>query len=361
MKRSPINAFHTERNATFITRNGWCLPSRFENPLEEYAAVRRRAGWLDFANRVVIEFSGPDAGDWLQGMLSNDIKGLSPGEGVPAAILNIHGKILADVRVLYTGETYLVDLWEHLKAGVREHLERHLVADEVEIADPSDGITQISIQGPDARERLSLLVNNDNLPASTLEHIAIQHKDSCVRVIAANHTGEDGFDLLIEPQLLQTWLSQERDKPAAAAIPWIGLEAQNILRIEAGIPLYGIDMDDGTLLLETNLDAAVSFTKGCYLGQEVVERIHSRGHVNRKLVGLKCSGDQVPNQGDVIGSTDRPNIGAITSATLSPELRCPVALGYVNREYTAASQPLVVQHESDRIPAVVAELPFYSR
>jgi len=265
MKSSPIEEFHKERNATFVDDNAWRLPSHFGNPMAEYRAVRTTAGWLDLANRAVLSFSGPDATEWLQGMLSNDIRVLAPGEGAQAAILNIQGKILADVRVFCTEDAYLIDLWEDLTAPVLEHLNRYLVADEVEIDDRSGDLTNVSIQGPQARAVLSAILKTTGLPTTTLEHRVLQHDGRSVRVIASSHTGEEGFDVLLEHDHLRRLLAEARNEPLRPAIPWVGLEAQNMLRIEAGIPLYGVDMDGGTLLLETNLNAAVSFTKGCYV------------------------------------------------------------------------------------------------
>ena len=145
--------------------------------------------------------------------------------------------------------------------------------------------------------------------------------------------------------------------PGVRGIPWIGLDAGEILRIEAGIPRYGIDMDADTLLLETCLDHAVSFTKGCYLGQETVERIHSRGHVNRRLVGLKAEGDVVPDARDTVLGADRA-IGRVTSAAASPRLGCPIALGYVHRDYMEPGSRVTIGHGDLTIPATVNSLPF---
>ena len=359
MKISPIETFHEKGNATFTDDNGWRLPVHFGDPSAEYHAVRSSAGWVDFADRLVLSFTGPDTADWLQGMLSNDVKVLSPGEGTQAAILNIQGKILADVRVFCTDESYLIDLWEPLKARVLEHLGRYLVADEVEIVDHSEDLTSVSIQGPQARMLLSKILGTHALPTSKLGHAAIQHDNSSLRIIAASHTGEEGFDLILEREQLLRLLTNEPDN--SATIPWVGLAAQHTLRVEAGIPRYGVDMDEGTLLLETNLNDAVSFSKGCYLGQEVVERIHSRGHVNKELVGVRCDGQQVPKRDDVMESTDGPNIGLITSATFSPHLSCPVALGYIDREHAATDQTLVIRNNGTAISAAVTQLPFYER
>ena len=138
---------------------------------------------------------------------------------------------------------------------------------------------------------------------------------------------------------------------------WVGEDAQNILRIEAGIPRYGVDFTEDNLLLEVGLDHAVSFSKGCYLGQEVVERIRSRGHVNKKLVGLFLEGQASANPGDAIVHADKP-VGSITSSVHSPALGQPIALGYVNRDYWNPGTRLIVKHNAIDLDARVTNLPF---
>ena len=271
--------------------------------------MRSAAGWLDLADRAILSVSGPDSVEWLQGMLSNDVEALDPGEGIPAAILNIQGKILADVRVLRTADAFLLELDEPLAAGALEHLNRYLIADEVELSNLSDELAVISIQGPEAETALSRLLEVRSLPAGELGHEAVECAGERLRVVRATHTGEPGFDLVAA----RGRVAAMAGLPQARRIPWIGSEARETLRIEAGIPRYGVDMDADTLLLETCLDAAVSFTKGCYLGQETVERIHSRGRVNRKLVGLMAEGDTVPVPSDPVLVDELP-VGRVTSA-----------------------------------------------
>ena len=353
MKISSLDDFHKGNGAVFRERAGWRLPARFGDPAAEYDSVRAAAGWLDLADRALLSITGPDSVEWLQGMVSNDVKALSAGEGVPAAVLNIQGKILADLRVFRTDDAFLVELREPLAAGVLEHLDRYLIADEVEIAEPSPGLAVLSIQGPQAEAALSGLLDAGSLPAGELCHGEVECAGIRLRVVRATHTGESGFDLLVPRNRLLTLATL----PAARDIPWIGLEAQETLRIEAGIPRYGVDMDAETLLLETSLDGAVSFSKGCYLGQETVERIHSRGHVNRRLVGLEVRGRTVPEPGDPLLGEDR-NIGRVTSAVASPRLRCPIALAYVHRSYVEPGSAVTIEHGDERIPALVHALPF---
>ncbi len=353
MKISPLADFHKENGAHFVEREGWSLPAHFGDPGAEYDTVRSAAGWLDLADRAILFVSGPDRVEWLQGMLSNDVEALDPGEGIPAAILNIQGKILADVRVLRTADAFLLELDEPLAAGALEHLNRYLIADEVEISNLSDELAVISIQGPEAETALSGLLEVRSLPAGELGHEEVECAGERLRVVRATHTGEPGFDLVAA----RGRVAAMAGLPQARRIPWIGSEARETLRIEAGIPRYGVDMDADTLLLETCLDDAVSFTKGCYLGQETVERIHSRGHVNRKLVGLTAEGDTVPVPGAPVLVDERP-VGRITSAVPSPRLGRPIALGYVHRDHIAPGSAVLIGHGDEEIAASVRALPF---
>lgn len=353
MKISPLADFHKENRARFVKSEGWSLPTHFGDPGAEYDAVRKGAGWLDLADRAVLSIAGPDSVEWLQGMLSNDVEALGPGEGIPAAVLNIQGKIVADVRVFRTTDAFLVDLHEPLVAGVLEHLNRYLIADEVEIADLSGELAVISIQGPEAETALSALLEGRSLPAGELRHEEAECAGDRLRVVRATHTGEPGFDLVAA----RTGVAAMAALPQARRVPWIGSEARETLRIEAGIPRYGVDMDADTLLLETCLDDAVSFTKGCYLGQETVERIHSRGHVNRKLVGLMAEGDTVPVPGDPVLVDEGP-VGRITSAAASPRFGRPIALGYVHRDHIEPGSAVLIGHGDAKIAASVRALPF---
>lgn len=353
MKASPLQDLHERNGAVFLQREGWRLPAHFRDPAAEYDAVRSGAGWFDLADRAMVSVTGPDSAEWLQGMLSNDVQVLGTGEGTPAAVLNIQGKILADVRVFRTGDAFLLDLDEPLLPGVLAHLHRYLIADEVELGDLSPRFSLVSVQGPAAEAALARLLGTDPLPATDLSHREFEWAGGGVRVIRATHTGEPGFDLAAPAGALPGLAAL----PAVRDLPWIGVHAQEVLRIEAGIPRYGVDMDAETLLLETCLDNAVSFAKGCYLGQETVERIHSRGHVNRKLVGLRVEGHLVPGRDDPVLHDGRP-VGRVTSATASPRLQCPIALGYVHRDCTEPGSAVTIAHGAREVAAAVHALPF---
>ncbi len=353
MKISPLDEFHKRNGAFFLQQEGWQLPSHFGNLRKEYDSVRSQVAWLDLADRAILAVEGPDSVEWLQGMLSNDVKALEPGDGIRAAVLNIKGKVVADVRVFRTTEALLLDVAEPQVSGLLEHLNQYLIADDVHISDLSNDLTMLSLQGPAAASTLSQLLDSGSLPIHNMNHTQIECAGNKIRAIHATHSGQPGFDLVISREMVLAIVRL----PNAQAIPWFGMDTQEILRIEGGVPKYGIDMNADTLLLETCMDDAISFTKGCYLGQETVERLHSRGHVNRKLVGLKVFGVLTPNPGAAICAT-KQNIGRVTSAIASPRFQCPVALGYVHKDHINPGTVVSIEHGGMELSATVQPLPF---
>jgi folate-binding protein YgfZ len=355
-KQSLLSTFHQSNGAQFVERDGWLLPHHFSNSAAEYAAVCSAVGFIDLSHRGLLQLTGADRVSFLQGMVSNDVKALKPGDGQYATVLNQQGKVLGDARVLCSDNSLYLDLWESIKDKIAEHLNRYLVADEVEIADRTDEYGIISLQGPQAEDCLRRIVGQSDLPAVSVAHRMVNTDGAQVCVVRATSTGETGFDLIIPRPHLKNVAQRLTEAGKEFSGAWIGEEVHNILRVEAGIPRYGTDFTEDNLLLEVGLDQAVSFSKGCYLGQEVVERIRSRGHVNKKLVGLTFEGREPASQGDVL-SADKP-VGTITSSVLSPALGKPIALGYVHKDYWSPDTRLSVNHDGVSLDAKVTTLPF---
>jgi folate-binding protein YgfZ len=355
--QSTLSIFHKSNGAEFVERDGWLLPAHFGNSAAEYAAVRSAVGLMDLSYRALLQVTGPDRLSFLQGMLSNDLRALEPFAGQHATLLSQQGKVIADVRVLCAMNSFYLDFLESLKEKILAHLNRYLVADEVEIADRSNEYATLSVQGPQSEALLHTLVGKTELPAHTLRHGMVNIDATDICIVHASHTGETGFDLIGPIANLLNIAQRLTDAGKQFSAAWVGEEAQNILRVEAGIPRYGVDFTEDTLLLEVGLDHAVSFSKGCYLGQEVVERIRSRGHVNKKLVGLSLEGRESVSPGDVIVFTDRP-VGTITSSVDSPALGQPIALGYVHKDYWNLGTRLIVKHDGISLGARVTDLPF---
>jgi aminomethyltransferase len=248
--------------------------------------------------------------------------------------------------------SFYLDFWESLKEKIVIHLKRYLVADEVEIHDPNEQWKMLSLQGPKAQAILDQLFAHAELPGEANHHGMAQFDGTPVCVVRADRSGYDGFDLIVQTSQLFAFAQRLIQLGGT----WVGAQAQNVLRVEAGMPRYGVDFSEDNLLLEVALDDAVSFTKGCYLGQEVVERIRSRGHVNKKLCGLLLDGDMPARPGDNLSARDK-EVGQITSSVASIALQRPIALGYVNKDFWLPGTKLTVHRNGSEIDATVAPRP----
>jgi len=285
--------------------------------MAEYAAVRDGGvGLIDLSERGRISVSGSEAVTFLNGLITNDLKTLEENRWMPAAFANVQGRLLAAVRVLQRANDILLDTEAVTREKVIKIIERFTLAGDFKVADLTLQSALISVQGRGASE--------------------LSYEG--VTVIPATHTAEDGFDLLMEEKSkADLWQSLV----AQGATP-VSKEVEEVLRLEAGIARYGVDMDETNVVTETNLDDAVSYTKGCYLGQEIIIRIKHRGHVAKKLTGLRFETGAQVESGAVIKSRDDKEIGRVTSATFSPKLETTVGLGYVRYEYLTPGTPVIV-------------------
>ena len=352
-KQSLLTDLHRSRHAVFFEQDGWLLADHFGDPRNEYQSVRTAAGLYDFSHRALLQFTGPDRAAFLQGMLSNDVRSLKMFEGQQAALLTQQGKVIADVRALCAMNSIYLDFWERLKEKVLAHLNRYLIADEVEINDPNNDWTILSLQGPRAPSILDTVFSHAELPRLPNHHAMVQFEGAPICAVRSDYTGESGFDLIVQNSLLPAFAQRLEQQGVA----WVGERVQHLLRVEAGLPRYGVDFNEEHLLLEVGLDNAYSYTKGCYLGQEVVERIRSRGHVNKKLCGLLLDGDTPANSGDAIIAGVK-EVGQITSSVFSFTLNQAIALGYVHKDYWAPGTKLSVRQRHASSAATVASLPF---
>lgn len=354
--KTPLAAWHKAHGAVLTDDRGIELPERFTDPVQEYQAVRTKAGLIDLSFRAQVRVTGEDRVTFLHGMLSNDIKGLRAGEGCAATFLTEQGRLVADLRMYALDTCFLLDMDTRIREKTIETLSRFLVADDVELEDLSATQTTLALQGPLAAEVLKAAGVGLALTA-TFQHGEASLADTSVRIIRASDTGEDGYEILVPSERAEAvWQTLLQIGEPLGLRP-VGLTALDTLRIEAGIPWYGIDMDEGRIVLEVGLEQALSFTKGCYIGQEVVERATARGHVNRKLSGLLVQGDIPPVSGDKLFH-DSQEVGWVTSAAVSPRLGRPIALGYVRREYQTQGTQIRIDRHGTPMIAEVTTLPF---
>jgi folate-binding protein YgfZ len=322
------------------------MNSNFET---EYRAVRETgAGLFDFPKRGLIEVSGGEAVQFLNGMLTNDIAKLPENSWMLAAFPNVQGRLLAFVRVLKIGDKFLFDTEAATREKVFNNLFRFTFAGDFKVRDLSEEMTLLSIQGKRAGEILESKVQS---PKSKAEVVEAKFNGEKVLVIRSTHAAADGFDLFAPANLIQNLVKEFENAGAMK----IGNEAREVLRVEAGIPLYGVDMDETTIVLETGLDEAVSFTKGCYIGQEVIIRIHHRGHVAKKLAGLIFDEPSDIAQNNELKSAEGKNAGRVTSIAFSPVLNKQIALAYVRYDFLQPGTELLI---NEIARAKVAHLPF---
>ena len=354
--KSPLFTWHETHGASFMNDRGIELPAHFTDPLREYQAVREKTGLIDYSFRVQVRMTGEDRVSFLQGIVSNDIKALRSGEGCAATLLTEQGRLVADLRVYALNSSLLLDVDTRIKEKAVEALSRFIIADDVELEDLSEQQVTFALQGPLATQVLTAAGVSGALP-KVFQHSEGTIGSSPVHIVRADDTGSDGYELFVpHAHAEQVWQTLLRvGEPFGLRL--VGLTALNLLRVEAGIPWYGVDMDESRIVLEVGLEHAISFKKGCYLGQEVVERATARGHVNRKLSGLLVQGDTVPVSGDKLFH-DSQEVGWITSAVTSPRCGRPIALAYVRREHLAPGTQLRIDRQGTPVIAEVTMLPF---
>jgi folate-binding protein YgfZ len=282
---------------------------------EGYQALRHGAAWLDLSARGRIVARGRDRARFLHNLTSNDIKGLEPGAGCYAFLLSPQGRIQADLYLWAFSEHYLIDTEPELTDKVRQHILKYKVADQVELEDVTSSIVAAGIEGPGAAAVLAGL--GAPVPG---EYRHLPWGEETVAGITL--TGQPGFRIYTIPERLPELIARLESAGARPATA----EDATLARIENGKPRYGQDILETSLPQETRQMHAVSFNKGCYLGQEIVERIRARGHVNRELVSFTLDSAEAPARGDKLTIDGAET--EVTSAVYSPESGKVVGMGY---------------------------------
>jgi folate-binding protein YgfZ len=309
--------------------------------MTEYEVVRDGgAGLIDLsAARGRIRVSGSEATMFLNGLITNDVKNLAQNRWMPAVFPTVQGRLIGAVRVIRGNEpSFLIDTEAATHEAVLKTVSRFVLAGDFKVSDVTSETALLTVQGKKAAEVVEKVAGVLDLPANGVVEI------DGMTIIRATHTGEDGFDLVVDASRA----AELRKSLEAAGAQPISDEVFEILRVEAGIARFGRDMDETNVVPETNLDDAVSFTKGCYVGQEIIVRIKHRGHPAKKLARLRFETDRQIDAGTVIKSADGQEIGRVTSAVVSPRLGS-IGLGYVRYEYFADGTRVVVGEGIDAI------------
>ena len=309
---------------------------------EGYRALRHQAGLVRRGDRGVLSVTGGDRLSWLQGLVTNDVLSLPVGGVCDAAYLTPQGRMITDLRVINLPERALLDVPGSLAENLRARLDALIFAEDARVADLSATLTLVDLHGPAA--------------SAVRERAAEALAPWAEAIVEDAAFGVPGYSVFVPVARADGVVNVLTD----AGAPETTLATLDVLRVEAGRPAFLIDMDEHTIPLEAGLeDRAISFTKGCYVGQEVIVRVMHRGggRVARKLVGLRLEQGELPKSGDAILSADR-EIGRVTSAVWSPALQAGIALGYVHRDFVEPGTAVTVRTAAALLGATVSELPF---
>jgi folate-binding protein YgfZ len=296
-----------------------------------YQALRSAVAWLDLSDRGKIIATGEDRARLLHAMTTNQVQQLQPGEGCYAFLLNPQGRILGDVNLFCRESDFLLDVEPETREPLFQHLDRFIIADDVALEDATNGTATLALEGPQALEAARRL--GVPLPEKPWAHV----RWNGVVVAQVSWTGAPGWRFFApceaKPHLIEQFQS--------AGAPPVSLQQARVVRLENFQPRYGEDIFVTTLSQETQQTHAVNFNKGCYIGQEIVERVRSRGLVHRLLAGVEIDSPEPPEHDTrlLFGEQDA---GKITSAAFSPALGKVVALAYLRRELAESGTALSV-------------------
>ncbi|MGA3266772.1 MAG: glycine cleavage T C-terminal barrel domain-containing protein [Verrucomicrobiota bacterium] len=395
-----LREFHQCLGARFTEVDGAEAANDYGDWLAECAALRQSAGVLDLSFRGRICLVGGDRVRFLHGQVTNDVKRLTAGEGCYAALVTAKGKMESDLNIYCLADELLLDFEPGLTEKISQRLQKFIVADDVQIVNAAPHYGLLSVQGPKAEEVIRGLgwfgvppsggTGDENAGGRVMElpnrpfASAIISDATAGEIYLMNHARLDGtngrtdgsqpavgahgvthptyagFDVFVPNASLAAVADNLIAGAKSIGGRACGWKAFETARIEAGIPRFGADMDETNLPQECGIEQlAVSYQKGCYIGQEVINRIHSFGHVTRELCGLRLANDleALPQKHDKLFSNGR-DIGYVTSAVRSPLFNASIALGYVRREANQIGRELTVRTAAGESRAQIVALPF---
>jgi folate-binding protein YgfZ len=326
-----------------------------QHSTSSYDAARRRAGLIERSDLGRIVVSGKDRASYLNGLLTNDIVSLRAGHGCYAAYLTAQGRMVADLFVYELGDVILLTLSRDVKDAVLAKLDQFVFSEDVQLGDATEAFTQVAVVGPLAASVVAEVLGLDPGAVGALpEHgnVRAQFAGQPAILLRTADAGEPGYDVLVDASAAGGLVQRLEE----AGVERVDAGTADVLRVEAGVPRFHRDMDEETIPLEAGIESrAISLTKGCYVGQEVIIRVLHRGHgrVARRLVGLTLDGESVPPSGAPVRAADR-EIGRVTSGVASQALKRPIALAYVHRDFAEPGTAVTV----GGVTALVSRLPF---
>lgn len=336
----------TSSGARMGNYRGGDTPSSFGDTAAEFTSLLQGAALFDLGWQAKLQISGKDRTRWLNGMITNNIRDLGQGRGVYAFILTPQGHNQGDLTAYNRGEYLLATTDRDQVAKVTTVLQKYIIMDKVEIEDISEKLVSVGIAGPKAAETLRKMgIDVSQLELS--EVVDAVWQEIGMSVVRNSHPQIDGYEIWLAPDNVERlW-----DALVTAGATPVGSDALEMYRIARGVPRYGIDLRERDLPQETGQEHALNFSKGCYIGQEIVERIRARGNVHRTFIGFDVAGEP-PQPGTKVRANEK-DMGEITSATRLPTGRS-IAVGYLRREVAAPGTTVKIGEQT----ATVRSLPF---
>jgi glycine cleavage system T protein (aminomethyltransferase) len=362
MKHSPLHSQHQSLGAQFEPVGEWEMPAHYGNPVTEHIGVRKGVGMADLSHRGLLQVTGDDRVTWLQSIISNDILPLQNGQWLYSSFMSHKGKMLSYFRV-YRMEEYLLveDIGEVGDTTFQTFRKFLLYGTKAKMKSCHEKWGILLVSGPESRQLLQqtfgIGVSNLNIQSFLIHDFNGQQ----LMIAKTEETGEQDFEVLAPVEIIPQVWDQIWATGQPLGLQAFGTQTRETLRIEAGIPKLGADLNDQIVPPEANLEGkAFSLSKGCYPGQEVVARMDTYGSVKRRLVGLVIDApvNQIPSPGAKIFKGDR-EVGWISSATYSPSLQKTIALAFPLRDFTPPQTELTVAHGQQHYAAIVQTLPFY--
>jgi folate-binding protein YgfZ len=316
----------------------------------EYEAVTRGTGMCPLEDRLIVRVSGDDRISFMQGMCTADVKNLAPGKLTRALFLTERAHVIADFFLYALGDqTLWLEVERPRWTNIREHLERFLVADDVELEE-LQALAVLDVEGPASIDAMVECFGDGARELSQWQHVAFD----TIRVANLPRYGGHAFTIIGDRTALGSLA--ERMRQLRLGIPELHAETLETLRIESGLAQVGTDTNERTLALEVRLEPAIAFSKGCYVGQETIERATAHGSMKRRLCGLRVAGDEIPERGRSIMLAGK-EVGKLTSIARSPVAGI-IGLGVLHHSAWPAGTSVSIIGERGAADALVCELPF---
>lgn len=361
MKTLALHQQHQSIGATFHPCGEWEVPFQYGNPRSEYAAIRQHAGLADLSFRGKMLITGEDRVTWLQSIISNDILPLKSWQGRYSTLMNHKGKILSYFRVFVQPDMiFLEDVGEVGELTFQTLRKFLLYGTKAKMQNGMESWGLLLMTGPHAPEIIQQALNLDVKSLQMLDSVTFMFDEKSGFVARTEETGGQDYELFVPVAALPALWSHLMKTGKEKNLHPVGRTALETTRIEAGLARLGPDINDKIVPPEANLEGvAFSLSKGCYPGQEVVARMDTYGSVKRRMVGLVLDSEdhELPEGEAKIFSGSR-EVGWVTSSTLSPLLKKPIAFGFPLRDFTQPQTNLEIEIQGRRVPATVSALPF---